>query len=192
MEINSDNSNKGLVMFTITLNALIGLGDRVLQIIYFINKDLYYSELNKIGLTFIILPTAIHFFLFLMYVIFHNEPMLTIGVKAKNFLFYFLSSQLYFPLGIQRALKNRLSEVADYGIVILRVLNGIHVICVSLPQLLIVILFPLSKNEKLKILEIISICFSGVFILWSIIYYFICESEDEDFDIIIYELGEKL
>ena len=36
MEINSDNSNKGLVMFTITLNALIGLGDRVLQIIYFI------------------------------------------------------------------------------------------------------------------------------------------------------------
>ena len=64
MEINSDNSNKGLVMFIITLNALIGLGDRVLQIIYFINKDLYYSELKKIGLTFIILPTAIHFFYF--------------------------------------------------------------------------------------------------------------------------------
>ena len=65
------------------------------------------GNVKNLDLTFIILPAAIHFFIFLMYFLLHNEPNLTIGIKIKNFIVYLISSQFLFPIGIQSALKNK-------------------------------------------------------------------------------------
>ena len=94
--------NSGFLFATIGINSAIGIGDRVLQIIYYCKSDFYpSSNVKKLDLTFIILPAAIHFFIYLMYFLLHNEPMLTMGVKIKNFGIYIISSQFLFPIGIQ-------------------------------------------------------------------------------------------
>ena len=185
--------SSGFVFATIGINSAIGIGERVFQIIYYCKKDFKdYLNVKKLDLTFIILPAAIHFFIFLMYFLLHNEPNLTIGIKIKNFIVYLISSQFLFPIGIQSALKNKFYEGTDYSLIILRVLNGIHVFLVSVPQMFIVIINSLATNAELKTLEIICICFSSAFIAWSIVFYFLCNIKEEDYDTVIYEFALKI
>lgn len=185
--------NSGFVFATIGINSAIGIGDRVLQIIYYCKRGFYHpSNVKKLDLTFIILPAAIHFFIYLMYFLLHNEPMLTMGVKIKNFGIYIISSQFLFPIGIQSSLKNKFSEATDYSLNILRVLNGIHIFLVSVPQMFIVIINSLAVDKKLKALEIVCISFSSAFIAWSIVYYFLCNIKEEDYDTVIYEFAQKI
>ena len=185
--------NSGFVFATIGINSAIGIGDRVLQIIYYCKTDLSHSsKVKKLDLTFIILPAAIHFFIYLMYFLLHNEPMLTMGVKIKNFGIYIISSQFLFPIGIQSSLKNKFSEATDYSLNILRVLNGIHIFLVSVPQMFIVIINSLAESKKLGALEIVCISFSSAFIAWSIVYYFLCNIKEEDYDTVIYEFAQKI
>ena len=185
--------NSGFVFATIGINSAIGIGDRVLQIIYYCKTDLSHSSnVKKLDLTFIILPAAIHFFIYLMYFLLHNEPMLTMGVKIKNFGIYIISSQFLFPIGIQSSLKNKFSEATDYSLNILRVLNGIHIFLVSVPQMFIVIINSLAESKKLGALEIVCISFSSAFIAWSIVYYFLCNIKEEDYDTVIYEFAQKI
>ena len=185
--------NSGFVFATIGINSAIGIGDRVLQIIYYCKTDLSHSsKVKKLDLPFIILPAAIHFFIYLMYFLLHNEPMLTMGVKIKNFGIYIISSQFLFPIGIQSSLKNKFSEATDYSLNILRVLNGIHIFLVSVPQMFIVIINSLAESKKLGALEIVCISFSSAFIAWSIVYYFLCNIKEEDYDTVIYEFAQKI
>ena len=185
--------NSGLVLATIGFNSAIGITDRVFQILYYCKRGFKDNlKVKNLDLTFIILPAATHFFIYLMYFIFHNEPMLTMGVKAKNFGIYIISSQFLIPIGIQSSLKNKFSEAADYTISILRVLNGIHVFLVSVPQMFIVIINSLAVDKKLQTLEILCICFSSIFIAWSIVYYFLCNIKEEDYDTVIYDLSQKI
>jgi len=185
--------NSGFVFATIGINSAIGIGDRVLQIIYYCKSRFYpSSNVKELDLTFIILPAAIHFFIYLMYFLLHNEPMLTMGVKIKNFGIYIISSQFLFPIGIQSSLKNKFSEATDYSLNILRVLNGIHIFLVSVPQMFIVIINSLAESKKLGALEIVCISFSSAFIAWSIVYYFLCNIKEEDYDTVIYEFAQKI
>ena len=185
--------NSGFVFATIGINSAIGIGERVLQIIYYCKRDFVReSNVKKLDLTFIILPAAIHFFIYLMYFLLHNEPMLTMGVKIKNFGIYIISSQFLFPIGIQSSLKNKFSEATDYSLNILRVLNGIHIFLVSVPQMFIVIINSLALFKNLRALEIVCISFSSAFIAWSIVYYFLCNKKEEDYDTVIYEFAQKI
>ena len=187
--------SSGLILATIGFNSAIGTTDRILQIIYYCKRifdEDSDSNIKKLDLTFILLPVVTHFFIYLMYFIFHNEPMLTMGVKAKNFGIYIISSQFLIPIGIQSSLKNKFSESADYTKPILRVLNGMHVFLVSVPQMFIVIINSLAVKGELKALEILCICFSSIFIAWSVVYYFLCNIKEEEYDTVINDLSQKI
>ena len=185
--------NSGLILSTIFINSAIGIADKVFQIIYYAKRNFFPgTNLKKLDLSFIILPAAIHFFIYLMYVIFHHEPMLSPAIKIKNFIIYFFSSLFLFPIGIQKSLKNKFSDVANYSIPILRILNGIHVFFVSVPQILIVITNSLVLYERLRTIEIVCILLSSIFIIWSLIYYFICNAKEDDYEVIIYDFSKKI
>ena len=200
------DEGSGLVYTTIIINSVLGVAERIFQIIFYCKnkKDVKqlnegirflesgsYSKFNKILLTFTILPSGIHFLLILLYTIFHNEEMLTVGKKIKKFFLYLFSSEFLFPIGIQYALRNKFSDEIDTVLNILKVLNLIHIMFISIPQILAICLFT-SLIEKFRTFDIICLALSCVFITWTFIYYFICINKEEFYDNSISKCSKKL
>ena len=184
-----------LVYATIIINSILGVADRVLQIIYYCKnkkniKDENFEDFEKNLLVFIILPSGIHFFMILIYTIFHNEEILTTGKKIKKFFFYLFSSEFLFPMGIQYALKNKFSDEIDTVLNILKVLNSIHILFVSIPQILGICLF--NSFTKFTTLAIICLILSCLFIVWTFIYYFLCVTKEEFYDNTVSKCSSKL
>jgi hypothetical protein len=63
----------------------------------------------------------------------------------------------------------------------MRVVNALHVMFVAIPQLLIITIHS-SAIDKFKAIDIASLVFSCVFILWSAGYYFLCITKEDDYD----------
>jgi hypothetical protein len=200
------DEGSGLVYTTIIINSVLGVAERIFQIIFYcknkkdvktLNEGIHFldpdsfSKFNKILLTFTILPSGIHFLLILLYTIFHNEEMLTVGKKIKKFFLYLFSSEFLFPIGIQYALRNKFSDEIDTVLNILKVLNLIHIMFISIPQILAICLFS-SLIDKFRTFDIICLALSCVFITWTFIYYFICINKEEFYDNSISKCSKKL
>ena len=116
--------------------------------------------------------------------------MLTPIVKLKHFLWYIFSSELVYPIGVHRAFKTKYSYNADNPIITMRLVNAIHFMFVSVPQLLIVTINSSARGD-FKGIDIASIIFSSIFIVWSVFYYFYCIKNDEGYDNLISQYSEK-
>ena len=182
---------KGLVFSTIAVNTIIGFTNRVLQIVYYCKtkKDFINDSIDHTALTFCILPSGINLFMILVYLIFHNEEMLTPIVKIKHFFIYLFSFEILFPIGVHKSFKTKYSDNADNIIVTMRVVNALHVMFVAIPQLLIITIHS-SAIDKFKAIDIASLVFSCVFILWSAGYYFLCITKEDDYDSVIFDYAK--
>ena len=187
------NNYCGLIV-PMVFNSLIGITDRVLQIVYYcVTKhwdDFQTKNVKKSALTFCILPSALNFFMITIYLIFHTEEILKPIVKIKNFFWYLISNELLYPIGVHRAFKTKYSYNADNPIITMRLVNAIHFMFVSVPQLVIV---PINSSSRgnFKVIDIASIVFSALFIVWSVAYYFYCIKNDEGYDNLISQYTEK-
>ena len=174
-----------LVKLTIILNSIFGLADRILQICYYSltkKNDLFLlSTADNISLTFIIIPFAFHFLIIFTFVLFHYEQGLTFCKKIKSFFIYLISAELLMPLGIQYSLKTKYSEYADNPLVTMKLLNAVHVIFISIPQIIIISINS-SANNNFEKIDIASLIFSFFFIIWSGVYYFLCSKFEIDYD----------
>ena len=174
-----------LVKITIILNCILGLVDRILQICYYSltkkNNLFLLSTADNISLTFIIIPFAFHFLIIFTFVLFHYEQGLTCCTKIKNFFIYLISSELLMPLGIQYSLKTKYSEYADNPLVTMKLVNAVHVIFISIPQIIIISINS-SANDNFEKIDIASLFFSSFFIIWSGIYYLLCSKFEIDYD----------
>ena len=173
------------IIITYYFNCLLGIADRVLQICYY-----YYTKKNKafeeqialnISLTFIILPFALNLLLITVYSLFHHEEQITFLTKIKSFFLYLISTELLYPIGVQISFKTKFSESTDNPIVTMRLLNGIHVMFISIPQILIITINS-SIHGMLQKLSISSLVISIAFIVWSSLYYFLCVIKEVDYD----------
>ena len=175
-------------------NSLIGVTNRILQIIYYcLTKhwgDFQTPHVRKSALTFCILPSALNFFMITVYCIFHYEERLTPVVKIKNFFWYLLSMEFLYPIGVHRSFKTKYSFNADNPIITMRLVNAVHFMFVALPQLLIVSINS-SARGHFKGIDIASLVFSAFFIAWSVGYYFYCVARDEGYDNLITQYAEK-
>ena len=182
---------KGLVFLTILINSIIGLTNRILQIVYYCKtKKIFLNDsIKNTSLTFCILPTGINLFMIIIYVTFHNEKMLTPIIKIKYFFIYLFSFEFLFPIGVQKSFKTKYSDNADNIIVTMRVINALHVMFVAIPQLLIITIHS-SALDKFKAIDIASLVFSCVFILWSAGYYFLCITKEDDYDSVIFDYAK--
>ena len=167
-------------------NALIGIINRILQICYYcMRKNKFKTTIIKeTCLTFCLLPTLINIFMISLYLILHREEKMTFSVKVKNFFFYVISCEFLIPFGVHISFKSKYSLNAEDPLITMRLINAIHFLFVSLPQLLIVSINSSAKGE-FKAIDISSLVFSCLFFVWSIGYYFICISNGDDFEKII-------
>ena len=181
------------------VNAFLGIINRLLQIIYYClnryKKSNKYGfkeeELRKAALTFCIFPTGVNIFMMSLYCIFHYEEKMTPIIKIKNFFRYILSIEVLFPLGVHKSLKTKYSYNADTPIITLRLVNAVHFMFVALPQLLIVPINSSMLEEGFHGVDIASLVFSCLFMIWSVGYYFICIMFKDDYEDYICEYAEK-
>ena len=173
------------IIITYYFNCLLGIADRVLQICYYYftrkNNAFEVPTADKITLTFIILPFGLNFILITIYCLFHHEEQITILTKIKSFFLYLISTELLYPIGVQTSFKTKFSENADNPIVTMKLLNGIHVMFISIPQILIISINS-SAHEDFTKLDISSLVISIIFIIWSIVYYFLCAIKEIEYD----------
>lgn len=174
-----------LVIITLYFNSLLGISDRILQILYYCYtnkwKEFQTDTAKKISLTFCIFPSAFHFILILTYVIFHNEKILTPCVKFKNFFLYLFSSEFLYVIGIQKSFITKYSENADNPLTTMKILNAVHILFISVPQTLVVTINSAAR-DSFKGIDIASITLSVLFMVWSLIYYFLCVVKEIDYD----------
>ena len=110
--------------------------------------------------------------------------------ENKKFFWYLISNELLYPIGVHRAFKTKYSYNADNPIITMRLVNAMHFMFVSVPQLLIV---PINSSARgdFKGIDIACVVFSALFIVWSVAYYFYCIKNDEGYDNLISKYTEK-
>ena len=77
--------------------------------------------------------------------------------------------------------KTKYSESEDNPIVTMRLINGLHGMFISIPKLLIISINS-SSHENFEKLDIASLILSSIFIVWSIVYYVLCNAKEADYD----------
>ena len=182
------------LIIPMAFNSLVGVTNRILQIVYYcLTKhwgEFQTPHVRKSALTFCILPTALNLFMITIYCIFHYEEKFTAKVKLKYFFWYLFSMELLYPIGVHRSFKTKYSYNADNPIITMRLVNAVHFMFVSLPQLLIVTINS-SARGNFKAVDVTSLVFSILFIVWSVRYYFYCVQNDEGYDNLISQFAEK-
>ena len=189
-----ENRDTCVLILPMVVNSVIGLTDRVLQIVYYCLTnhwdDFQTNNIKKAALTFCILPSALNLFMITIYTFFHSEEMLTPKVKLKHFLWYIFSTEILYPIGVHRAFKTKYSYSADNPIITMRLVNAMHFMFVSIPQLLIATINSSARGD-FKGIDITSVVFSSLFIVWSVAYYFYCIKNDDGYDNLITQYAEK-
>ena len=110
----------------------------------------------------------------LIYCLFHHEKILTPLIKIKNFFLYIISSELLYPIGINKSFITKYSENAENPLVSMKLMNALHVLFVSLPQILIISINS-SANDNFKPLDIASLVLSFFFYLMDFcVLYSLC------------------
>ena len=173
-----------LAKITIIFNCLLGISNRILQIIYYVltkRDNKFLERADDITLTFIFLPLGINFIIIITFVLFHHEQGITILTKIKSFFLYLISSELLLPMGIQESFKTKYSEYADNPLVTMKLLNCVHAIFIAIPQI-IIISANSSANDEFKKIDIASLVLSACFLVWSAVYYFLCSIFEVDYD----------
>ena len=175
----------------------MGIINRLLQIIYYCLNRYHYGqykfeepEVSKAALTFCVFPTGVNIFMMSLYCILHYEEKMTPIIKIKNFFRYILSIEILFPLGVHKSLKTKYSYNSDSPVVTLRLVNAVHFMFVALPQLLIIPINS-SMRDKFQAVDIASLIFSCLFIVWSVGYYFICITFKDEYEDYICDYAEK-
>ena len=182
-----------ITKITLIFNSILGITNRVLQICYYAmtrKNDYFLSSADTITLTFIILPLGLNLLIILTFVLFHYEPGITFLTKIKSFFVYIISSELLLPMGVHESFKTKYSESADNPIVTMKILNSFHALFVAVPQIIIISINSSARDNFEKI-DIASMVFSAFFLIWSIIYYFLCTMFESDYDDLITNIVYK-
>ena len=179
-----------IIKILMIFNLLLGLTNRILQICYCHLEKIDVTTVKKAALAFCILPSALNVFMMSLYCILHSEENLTPLGKLKKILWYVISMEFLFPIGVQMSLKSKYSYNADNPLITMRLVNAVHFMLVALPQILVVSINSSINGEFSKV-GIASLVLSCFFMVWSVGYYFICISFGDFYDDFISDIVEK-
>lgn len=174
-------SPKIVVNFCIYFNSCIAILDRIFQIVYYTNTTFINSDIQNNLLCFIILKPVSLILIYSIYIFTLEDLLLDCIDRSRLFLCFVFSQEASFLLGTQYSIKSKYSRDGDSPLFTTRVLNAFHIMLVSVPQLIGVIIHS-TAIDYFGFIETLSILFSGMFILWSIIYMFICGCYSEEID----------
>lgn len=165
-------------------NFFLCVLDRVFQIVYYAITDFQNNDsLKQTALTFVIIKPIVNFTMSFINLLFIQENW-EWSRKIRKMIVYIISAEFCFPYTVQSSIDNKF-EAQDYNgtkfTITNKVLNVLHMMFCSLPQVLIVSVYS-SYLGKFIWIDILSLVLSCLFIFWSIIYYFFCLKEWLDLD----------
>jgi len=170
---------KKAIVTVMTLNCLISLGDRICQIVYFASTTFITESIRNTCLSFIIVKTLSHIVMMIFYLATYNgKKVFDLKTKVKFFFMYVGSAEINYSIGAHKTFDSEWDD-ADNIIVTKKILNAIHFMFVSIPQILIVSIHSAAIGQFTAI-DIASLTFSSLFIVWSVIYYLICIHKEDD------------
>lgn len=187
MEDNSKISPKIIINFCIYVNCCLALTDRILQIIYFTSTTFINDDIKSNLLLFILIKPISLILIYFIYIVTLDDSLLQFCDRVKLFICFIFSQEFSYSLGTHYSLKSKYSREGDNPVFTIRVLNGFHIMLTSIPQLICVPIHSVAINY-FGIIETLSILFSSIFLVWSIIYLFICNCYSEDFESQINEM----
>jgi uncharacterized membrane protein YiaA len=164
----------------ITANVIFSILDRVSQIVYYNLTSFLDETVKSTCLAFILIKTCSYFVMMVLYLLSIKDSEIPLRDKIPYFFAFMVSTEVNFSVGVHKTFKSRWAD-ADNILVTKKVLNTIHLMFISLPQLLIISIHS-SAKQKWETIDIVSIFFSTFFIIWSIVYYILCIIREKDFD----------
>lgn len=179
--------NKITIFFCIYFNMFLALGDRITQILYYCLTNFLNDTIKSTCLAFILISPISNILMITIYLLSHKDFNIGIRTKIKYFFYYILSVECGFSLGVHSSFKSKFSQYAENIIVTMKVINAMHILFVSIPQILIITVHSSSLGVFASI-DIICLIFSSGFIFWSIIYYVLCNIKEADFEVELEEI----
>jgi hypothetical protein len=174
------NTCKLLIYTSIILNVILALADRITQFVYCGITKFIEKTVGDTCLAFILIYPLANMIIIILYMLSQNDYQLTIKQRIFNFFYYLLSVEACYPMGVQNSTKNRYHLEADNILLTKKVINAMHILFVSIPQLLIVTIHS-SSIGVFSAIDVASLLLSSTFIFWSIIYYVLCSVFEDDF-----------
>jgi hypothetical protein len=179
-----DGLNRRIVWICLVITSILCVADRLSQIIYLATTNFVSITVRNTCITFLILLPATNIFMMILYLFSSHER--ETKTKIKNFFKYILFTEICYAPGANYEIQTKYEEnepqnISTYIITTQKVLNVLHVMFISLPQLLIVTIHSSSVGRFYPI-DIASLFFSCLFIFWSIIYYIVCIRLEDVFD----------
>ena len=174
------NYTKILIFFCIYFNLFLALGDRVSQIVYYGLTNFINTTTKGTCLAFILIYPLANIIMITLYLLTQSDLNITVGTKIKYFFYYVLSAEVCFSIGVHKSFRSKFSRYSDSIIVTKKVINAMHIIFISLPQILIITVHSSSIGAFCTI-DVISLVFSCAFIMWSTMYYIMCNVKEADF-----------
>lgn len=173
--------NKFFVFFTIYLNLFLCIADRACQIYYYVTTNFSNETIKGTCLSFILIKPGANVVMMILYLIALNDIGIGVRTKIKYFFLYVLSAEFCYSIGVHQSFKSKFSQYADNVIVTKKVINMMHIMFISMPQILIITVHSSSKGFFLPI-DIANLCTSCLFITWSLIYYVLCNFKESEYE----------
>ena len=167
----------------IYFNCFLCFLDRLFQIVYYGVTDFKNNDsVKQTCLTFVLIKPIVNFSMNILHFLFIQEEMI-FRKKISNFIKYMFSAEVCYSFWVQTVLENKFEaqEISNNFTITNKVLNVLHMMFCSLPQILIVCIYS-SYLGRFIWIDIISLLMSTSFIFWSIIYYIMCSRECIDLD----------
>lgn len=176
------DDGRQLVTTFISINTAIVSLDTTTQILHYFFTNWSTEESKTMSLFFIVLRPLTLLFIFLVYILFHSEKVLTIKRKIITLLIFIISMYIGYSPGAHMSFFSKYYLESESGIIISRVVNAFTFIFVTLPKILII---PINSSAEgsWNWIDIIGLCISSLNIIFLGVYYFMCNIRDFDFEI---------
>jgi hypothetical protein len=179
-----DGINRKIVRACLIITSIICIADRLSQIIYLATTNFVSITVRNTCITFLILLPATNIFMVILYMLSNSDR--DMRSKIVNFFKYLLYTEACYAPGANYSIQTKYEEnepqnISTYIITTQKVLNVLHIMFISLPQILIVTIHSSSVGKFVGI-DIASLFFSSLFIFWSIFYYISCIQLEDVFD----------
>ena len=184
------NENPKCIVTTyVVINALLITTETLTQILHYSLTQWANIKIKQVGLMFILMRPIFHFIIFLLYIIFHCEPILTYGKKLLTFPLHMISIYIGYTPWVHMSFFSKYYLESESGIVISKIVNGFCFVFVSLPKLLLI---PINSNAvgSWKGIDIVSLIMSCFYIIFLIIYYFQCGKYDFEFELELEDMSK--
>jgi hypothetical protein len=181
------DKNKTLVYFSLYFNSSIAIIERIAQIVYLATTVFITQTVQNTTITFLIILSIVHILMMSLYALSNPDNRFTFKQKVGNFFCYILSAEICYSVGAQRCICTLYD--ADQSIVVtMKVLNMLHAMFVSLPQILIITIHS-SAYGVFNGVDLFSLIFSSFFITWSIVFLVLCIKTDTLFDDYLFDMN---